>query len=398
MTSRTTKNPDVRLNLTVQDWMQAIRKPTPYRVGSSVTLNTNMIRLGIVIAIAFVIFFVVLPVYTNDSCGIDKYSKDLKYNNTYPLSKTITLADGSFRFRIAVVTDLDTESKSINEKSTWYSYYRKGYLIWNPSKNTAKIEWDQETKKLISNVAAKGRSMELSELIVFNGKLYTVDDRTGIVYQISEENQVIPWVILSNGDGKQVQGFKSEWATVKDERLYIGGLGKEWTTQTGQFVNTYPQWIKSIGPNGDIKHLDWSENYNKLREVAGFESPGYMIHESAYWSDIHKKWIFLPRRASKEKYDETLDENRGTNLLFLADEEFKNIHYQRVGPLNPSRGFSSFKFIPGTNNRVIVALKSEERNEKPVASYITIFTITGNVLLAEEPLEGAFKFEGIEFI
>ena len=37
--------------------------------------------------------------------------------------------------------------------------------------------------------------MELSELVVFNGGLYTVDDRTGVIYRI-EGNKVIPWVIL----------------------------------------------------------------------------------------------------------------------------------------------------------------------------------------------------------
>ena len=37
--------------------------------------------------------------------------------------------------------------------------------------------------------------MELSELVVFNGHLMTVDDRTGVIYKI-ENNKVIPWVIL----------------------------------------------------------------------------------------------------------------------------------------------------------------------------------------------------------
>ena len=27
------------------------------------------------------------------------------------------------------------------------------------------------------------------------------------------------------------KGMKCEWMTVKDEHLYVGGLGKEWTTQ-----------------------------------------------------------------------------------------------------------------------------------------------------------------------
>lgn len=69
-------------------------------------------------------------------------------------------------------------------------------------------------------------------------------------------------------------GFKSEWATVKDGRLYVGGLGKEWTTETGTVVNTNPQWIKSIGPDGDVKHHDWKYNYNQLREKMGMNLPG----------------------------------------------------------------------------------------------------------------------------
>ena len=47
--------------------------------------------------------------------------------------------------------------------------------------------------------------MELSELIVFNGRTFTVDDRTGIVYEIVDK-KVVPWAILSDGDGKQTKG------------------------------------------------------------------------------------------------------------------------------------------------------------------------------------------------
>ena len=34
--------------------------------------------------------------------------------------------------------------------------------------------------KIQSHISEKGRGVELSELVVFNGKLYTVDDRSGI--------------------------------------------------------------------------------------------------------------------------------------------------------------------------------------------------------------------------
>lgn len=50
-----------------------------------------------------------------------------------------------------------------------------------------------------------------------------------------------------------------------------------------------------------------------------------MIHESAAWSDIHKKWFFLPRRMSKERYHEDKDPYHGTNLILTTDSNFSNI-------------------------------------------------------------------------
>ena len=47
--------------------------------------------------------------------------------------------------------------------------------------------------------------MELSELATFNGKLYSVDDRTGIVFDVSE-SKAVPWVILADGDGNSDEG------------------------------------------------------------------------------------------------------------------------------------------------------------------------------------------------
>lgn len=51
--------------------------------------------------------------------------------------------------------------------------------------------------------------MELSELVVFNGHLYSVDDHTGVVYRILD-NRAVPWVILSDGDGTVSKGQSSQ--------------------------------------------------------------------------------------------------------------------------------------------------------------------------------------------
>nr|XP_057905835.1 soluble calcium-activated nucleotidase 1 [Doryrhamphus excisus] len=316
-----------------------------------------------------------------------------RYNDTYPLSPPERTPRGT-RFRIAVIADLDTNSR--REKTlTWFSYMRRGYLLVSESGDKVSVEWDAERTVLESHLAEKGRGMELSELVVFNGKLYSVDDRTGIVYHI-DSDKVVPWVILPDGDGNVAKGFKAEWMAVKDEHLYVGGLGKEWTTTSGEFVNNNPEWVKVVGFRGDVEHQDWVPVYKSLKSAAEIEPPGYLIHESAAWSDTLQRWFFLPRRASKERYEEMADERRGTNLVLSCSSDFKDMTATRVGPLDPTHGFSSFKFVPNTDDQIILALKSEEDAGK-IATYITAFTLDGRVLLPETKI-GDVKYEGLEFI
>lgn len=66
--------------------------------------------------------------------------------------------------------------------------------------------------------------------------------------------------------------------TVKDRHLWIGGLGKEWTTTEGEFVNNNPQWVKVVGFRGDVSHRDWVPNYEALRSAAGIQAPGEEVH------------------------------------------------------------------------------------------------------------------------
>lgn len=69
-------------------------------------------------------------------------------------------------------------------------------------------------------------------------------------------------------------GFKSEWATVRDGLLYVGGLGKEWTTISGEMINHNPQWIKTIDPQGHVENLNWTDYYIKLRDSVDIHFPG----------------------------------------------------------------------------------------------------------------------------
>ncbi|KAK6643364.1 hypothetical protein RUM43_004869 [Polyplax serrata] len=402
------------MKMSLRDWRQALESPPNYRIGKrTVRIQTKFVTIFVIfcIVVLFVRYlmspkpsreekywesdFLVRP---NIAPGYDNYITRENivnhYNNTYPLTRPVRTATG-LTYRIALVSDLDTSSKSQSETNVWLSHLQKGYLLWNPSLNSVSIMWDKSKVYLKSSLSQGGRGMELSELVVFNGKLYTMDDRTGVVYEIVGD-EVVPWVILPDGDGRTSKTFKSEWATVKDQKLVVGGFGKEWTNPAGRVVNYNPQWIKTVTTKGEVSHKNWRDNYLALLKAVGITHPGYMIHESGMWSDIHKKWFFLPRRCSKETYHEETDELMGTNLLITCDENFQNIKVFKIGDVNPSHGFSSFKFIPGSEDEVIFAIKSEELKGS-VSSYAMAFKINGKILMSETKI-GDTKYEGIEFI
>ena len=314
-----------------------------------------------------------------------------------PPTKPVKNEDGTISYRIGIISDLDESSKHPTKLLTWVSYFKRGKLVINTEQSyKVSVKWDDGNLVYASSLAQGGRGMELSELVCFDGKMLSMDDRTGVVYQLVEQH-VSPWVIMADGNGQEMKGFKGEWSTVKDGQLYVGGLGKEWTTKTGKILNFNPQYVKIIGPSGAITHVSWVANYKKLLQAAGIEPPGYLIHESAVWSSVHKKWFFLPRRASKLQYNDKDDEHRGTNMLLSCSEDFSVCDRTFIGPLNKTHGFSSFKFIPGTNEQKIVALKTQEVDGK-IASYIMAFDISGRILMREQQIPGSYKFEGIEFL
>jgi soluble calcium-activated nucleotidase 1 len=127
-----------------------------------------------------------------------------------------------------------------------------------------------------------------------------------------------------------MKGFKIEWASVKDDLLYVGSIGKEWNNGES-ITNRNPQWVKVIDSQGRLQHLNWESNYEKLREATNSKFPGYMVHEAAQWNPLRKEWIFLPRRHSHEAYDEAADESRATNLMLTTDENFTKVKVTKLG-------------------------------------------------------------------
>lgn len=413
----------------MKDWRSAIRKPISYTVSNDVVrLQTTFVTVVAVLGTC-VLFVLYMWLPTRVSTPYPALHEDHRhsssslkggcnclpasaYNATYPLTRPEILSGRQVRYRIALIADLDLDSKSQSMHanssssssapvvSSWHSFLLKGHLTFNPDEESVHIEWG-ERQRLTSLLSSSGRGMELSELSVFNGKLYSCDDRTGIVYQIpvnGESETPLPAVILNDGNGMSAKGFKCEWMTVKHQKLFVGGFGKEWTSTTGELINFDPQWIKVVSVDNGVQHVNWRQEFLSLSKAAGIQYPGYMIHESAAWSDIHRKWFFLPRRASDSPYNELEDERKGTNMLISADETFTHVQVTRVGKVILTLGYSSFKFIPGSRDRLIVALKSQEDGGR-IATFVTVLTIEGRIVLPDQRVGSeSIKYEGIEFI
>jgi soluble calcium-activated nucleotidase 1 len=143
-----------------------------------------------------------------------------------------------------------------------------------------------------------------------------------------------------------------------------------------------------------------------VRHALGAEAPGYLIHEAIRWSDHLQRWVFLPRRISDKAYDEVQDERNGGNKLVLVDENFEKYEVVTIQvEMDGLRGFSSFAFVPSTNDRHALAIRSVEENctgEIDVCqqrSYFLVFDVkTGEVLSTEKKYKENLKFEGVEFV
>jgi len=260
-----------------------------------------------------------------------------------------------------------------------------------------------------------GRGMELSELTMFQNRLLTFDDRTGTVYEILSKNggaesMVVPRLIITEGMGDTDKGMKWEWATTKGNDMYMGSMGKEYTNPDGSVANTNNLWIAVVNADGQVRRVDWTDNYNFVRAKLGASSPGYTINEAILWSEHLKSWLFIPRRISSDMYEENEDERKGSNKLVIVDEYFKKasivgINFETHDPL---RGFSTFAFVPGTRDRHALTIRSVEEDcvgglesVCKQRSYMSVFDVlTGDVLMHETELNSVeeAKFEGVEFV
>lgn len=362
---------------------------------------------------------------------------------------------------IVTVTDLDKEScyfqesrqapmhrSSCGKANTWVSYYKRG--IFRLQQNSVKFAHDELATASISwldelqlsshgqlevmnesRTSFGGRGMELSELEWFTGHLLTPDDHTGMLLEImsprglldartqhefyGQPSNIPPSTfhraLLLDGSGNDSSAlFKSEWMVVKDDQLIVGGHGRSFTEPgDGTKVKSdNPKWIKTVSKDFTVKHIDWSKRYNALAKAAGVPFPGYLMHEAVLWSVERREWIFLPRRRSEQPFDPVKNERKGYNIAIIASENFKKIRTISIDGLADSsglRGFSTAKFVPGTADRVIIAVRTveSESNSAPdhrreTASFLSVFEIPSGKIILNEQQFSMKKYEGLVFL
>lgn len=173
---------DRNMKGTLRDWRKALRTPATYRVGNTVRIQPQFVLLITLIGIFLLVLFYYNWWTLGQSNASHRWTPLVRpYNTTYPLTSPM-ISEDVVTYKIGIVADLDTYSKSDVKAHTYNSLLKIGYLSYNKALSSVTVTWETQPATVLSSTYShKGRGMELSELIVYDGRLLTFDDRTGMV-------------------------------------------------------------------------------------------------------------------------------------------------------------------------------------------------------------------------
>jgi hypothetical protein len=308
-----------------------------------------------------------------------------------------------------LMTDLDKRSYNATE-GRWNSIASFGILEID-SHGLVELVWDVDLpdKQFSSDAAVKGRAMEVSALEYYDSQLLGFCDRTGFVYNLQMSPSTSS-IVTQFTTPRQVP-FKSEWATIKGDALYVGSNGKEWV-ENGVSIHEDFKYIR-VFEYGVWRSENWTDRFEAIRRHLKCEFPGYLIHEAVAWDSRHSEWLFLPRKVSlTTPYDELADEHLSGNILVRASEDFSLISSVSVGPFESEWGFTDIKILPrelqskeGSNPPTLLVGVKVREVDGEVSSKITVFDTEGNIRLLTpnaDPFlpvgQGQKKYEAISFI
>lgn len=310
----------------------------------------------------------------------------------------LTYMEGEYNF--GVVADLDLMSRDPQE-FIWRSYLKKGRVLrvsGRGERDKFAIAWDEELE-LRTYTATRNRSMELSELVLYNRLLLAFCDYSGIAYKIDPKTgKTFQRWAIADGNGDEPKPFKGEWATVKGDTIWLGSIGFEWYGKDGEVLHRNAEWVKLIDANGGIRNLNWHPVYQTIRSATNSTLPGFLWHEAVEWEPVHRLWVMLPRfHSSTSRYVPGIEHRNTANLLIVADEGFTDIRVERLAHHDDRFGFTSVKRLPGSQ-RLFMVLRVHEDGDTH-RTQAAVIDIEGNFYTEPPYIEvGPRKFEGLAFL
>ncbi|OQV24596.1 putative Soluble calcium-activated nucleotidase 1 [Hypsibius exemplaris] len=339
----------------------------------------------------------------------------LRQEALLPFGFSARTAEDPVKHPFQLVADLDRRSAfgAQPDREVEFSYLKTGtlravshgfvpYIAWDGAADAATGEnfGDLITGPPPKNASRSSRGMELSDLVRFDGHLIACEDRTGIIYRIAN-GTAVPWITLRDEmSRRRNKGFKCEWSVVKDGHVYFGSHSAsiKHPHPDGPTMWTGTRLIKKVSANGTIESVDWNHVYEALDDHLAIKLGGFMMQEAVLYSDIAQAWYFLPRTIQYDNStDDPVQDLSPCDFIVTATEDLTVFTTTAlVGPLDWRFGFSAARFVPGTNDSLILALRSFE-SEELFATKIVMFHLNGTIVLPEQIVVKGIKFEGLEF-
>lgn len=155
----------------MRDWRNALRSQPTYKIGNrtfTFRLPNHVVLVMAALLVLIIFFYLIHPrtKYGGEASSpqpvLISGSNQQRYNSAYPLTAPV-LHGGQPTYRIAIIADMDTNSKSHTAGNTWLSYLKLGHLSYNRNSGNVEVSWDGvEPVQLASHFALKGEHFYIS--------------------------------------------------------------------------------------------------------------------------------------------------------------------------------------------------------------------------------------------
>lgn len=309
--------------------------------------------------------------------------------------------------KVSMVTDNDNCLSLIYDYG--YSSFGTGALMYASKSG----EFTFAIEKEIDMYKYK-QTLELSELVKVRipdeePMLIAVDDRTNTIMSINvHPNKDIvdlkPWFMMPNETQPWSERgrFRAEWMTQKGDELFVGSDGRSYVVNHGSVShNSTPEqtydrmFVYKINVKSRklIEVLDWTDVYLLIASEMNCEN-GFVAHESVFWSEENKVWVFAPRKCSMSPFNIHTFDSIGCNNVVIVNESLDRIKNKQIYSLLPSDGgFTTITPIPGTAERVYAGLVVKEGRQQ-VTSQLFVFDLGGKIWMNVTQI-GNVKYEGM---